>query len=65
MEGLGGRVPSEYDSVEAYVREAIVLPEAFKQSGFENVNMPANFGERLDAQSLADLLAYLTGEFGQ
>jgi mono/diheme cytochrome c family protein len=53
------RLPAGYDSHEAYFRESILNPETYKAPGFEAINMVANFGDRLDAQSLADLIAYL------
>ncbi len=61
MQGVAGpdRLPAGYESHEQYIRESILIPEAYKAAGFENAVMPANFGDRLDAQSLADLIAYL------
>ncbi len=59
IQGLSGRIPSGYDSAEAYLHEAIVQPNAHVVEGFAENIMPQNFGERLDAQSLADLIAYL------
>lgn len=64
MQGLGGRIPPGVDPAD-YVRESIVLPNATKSEGFENVNMTEGFGDRLDAQSLADIIAYLLAEFGE
>jgi len=57
--GISGRLPAGYDSIDYYLREAILLPEAHKVPGFESVAMPANFGDRLAAQDLADIIAYL------
>lgn len=54
----GIEVPGEYDSVTAYLAESIVDPSAYVVPDFPDA-MPKNFGERLDAQSLADLIAYL------
>jgi mono/diheme cytochrome c family protein len=60
MQGIANKaLPEGYDSLAAYLRESIQVPEAYKVPGFEAVNMPANFGDRLDAQSLSDLIAYL------
>ena len=42
----------------AYLAESIVNPSAYVVPDFPDA-MPKNFGERLDAQSLADLIAYL------
>ncbi len=46
-----------YDAIK-YIRESIVLPKAFLVPGFTDV-MPTTFGERLSAQDLADLIAFL------
>lgn len=51
-------VPDGYDSLQAYIHESIVQPSAHVVPDFADV-MPKNYGERLDAQSLADLIAYL------
>jgi len=51
-------VPEGYDSVAAYLAESIVDPSAYIVPDFPDA-MPKNFGERLDAQSLADLIVYL------
>ena len=60
MQGVASRaMPSGYDSVDVYLRESILAPNAHIVEGFENQQMPQNFGERLDAQALADLIAYL------
>ena len=60
LQGIASKpLPEGYDALEYYLRESILKPAIYKTPGFENVNMPENFGERLDAQSLADLIAYL------
>lgn len=60
MQGIASReLPAGYDSVELYLRESILIPDAHIVAGFEGIQMPQNFGDRLDAQSLADLIAYL------
>ena len=46
-----------YDAI-TYLRESILLPCEYLVDGFTCV-MPQNYGERLDAEGLADLLAYL------
>lgn len=51
-----GRIP-EYDAV-TYLRESILLPCEHLADGFTCV-MPQNYGERLDAQGVADLIAFL------
>jgi mono/diheme cytochrome c family protein len=43
---------------EHYLVESIVAPQVYTVPGFAQV-MPQNFGERLDIQMLADILAYL------
>ncbi len=61
MEGLGERAAEripEYDAV-TYLRESILLPCEHVVEGFTCV-MPQNYGERLEAEGLADLIAFLT-----
>ncbi len=58
MLGLVTRIPDGYDSPEQYIHESIVLPCNYVVEGYQCI-MPQNYGERLDAQSLADVLAYL------
>ena len=60
MEGIGERAAErrpELDAV-AYLRESILLPCDYLVEGFTCV-MPQNYGERLEAQDLADVIAYL------
>ncbi len=59
-QGLGTRAASRIEgySAEQYLRESILLPCNYVVEGFTCV-MPQNFGERLEAQDLADLIAYL------
>lgn len=60
LQGIASEeLPAGYDSLDTFLHESIVQPGAYKVPGFENVNMPDTFGERLDAQSLADLIAFL------
>ncbi len=60
LQGIGSiDLPEGYDSLDMYLHESIVQPQAYKVPGFEDINMPDTFGERLDAQSLADLIAFL------
>lgn len=49
-------------SIERYMVEAILHPEAFIVPEYEDVIMPANYGGRLDAQQLADIVAYLESQ---
>jgi mono/diheme cytochrome c family protein len=44
---------------EEYLVESVLLPNAYTVPGFEAVQMPTNYGERLTAQQLSDLVAYL------
>ncbi len=59
MQGISGRVPDGYASVEEYVYSSIVHPSEHIREGFADV-MPKTFGQRLDAQSLADLIAFIS-----
>jgi hypothetical protein len=61
MEGLSARIPEGYASAEHYIHESILAPDTYKRPGFEALVMPPTFGQRLDAQSLADLIAFLSG----
>ena len=47
-----------------FLVESILAPNAYVSAGYPANNMPQNFGERLDAQLLADLLAYLGSQDG-
>jgi mono/diheme cytochrome c family protein len=46
---------------EEYLVESILVPGAYIVPGFESVQMPTNYGERLSAQQLSDLVTYLLG----
>ena len=52
-----------YDEVH-YIVESILAPNAYVVAGYPANNMPQNFGERLDAQLLADLVAYVSSQDG-
>ena len=52
-----------YDEVH-YIVESILAPNAYVAAGYPANNMPQNFGERLDAQLLADLVAYVSSQDG-
>ena len=59
VQGIASRpLPEGYDSLDSYLHTSITQPGAYIVESFTDV-MPKNFGERLDAQSLADLIAYL------
>lgn len=50
-----------YDE-QRFIVESILAPNAYVAQGYPANNMPQNFGERLDAQLLADLLAYVSSQ---
>ena len=45
-------------SLAAFIKESIVSPGAYVQSGYQNI-MPATFGQQLSAKQLSDLVQYL------
>ena len=47
---------------EQYLIESILHPSAYIIPEFASVQMPANYGGRLDAQQLADLIEYLSSQ---
>lgn len=49
-------------TVERYLVESILQPNEYLTPGYVANLMPTNFGQRLDAQMLADLLAYLSSQ---
>jgi|GEM_PF-1193576 len=49
-------------TVERYLVESILHPSAYIVPEYEAVQMPENYGGRLDAQQLADLVAYLESQ---
>ena len=51
-------------SAEEYLRESIVLPAEFLAEGYPLTVMPRSFGARMDAQDLADLIAFLMTQSG-
>lgn len=51
------RVPGESPAL--YLYEGIVAPNAYIVPGYQAGIMPADFGDRLNTQELADLIAYL------
>lgn len=60
MQGIGQRAGMRIEgyTAEQYLRESILLPCEFVVEGF-TCQMPQNYGERMEAQDLADLMAYL------
>lgn len=49
-------------SVEQYLIESILHPSAYIVTEYGSVQMPENYGGRLDAQQLADLVEYLLSQ---
>lgn len=60
MYGYADRAGSRIEGYDAetYTHESIVNPSAYLADNLANA-MPANFGDRMTAQDLADLIAYL------
>jgi mono/diheme cytochrome c family protein len=46
-------------SVEQYLFESVVLPNAYTEEGYQSGIMPNNYGDRLTPQEMADLIAYM------
>jgi len=68
LDGVGVRAETRFqqdnytgaaESAQQYLVESIVQPSAFVVDGFDDGLMPQNYGDRLTAQDLADLVAYL------
>jgi mono/diheme cytochrome c family protein len=56
-------LPQFADYTEAqYLIESIVRPDDYVVDGYNSGAMPVNFGERLSAQELADIVAYLESQ---
>ena len=51
-------------TVEHYLIESILVPNAYIAPGYPGNAMPQNFGERLSAQELLDLVAYVESQDG-
>ncbi len=51
-------------SAEEYLHESIVLPCEFLAAEAVVCQMPRNYGERLDAQDVADLIAFMMTQSG-
>ena len=51
-------------SAEEYLRESIVLPCEFLADQAVTCQMPRNYGERMDAQDVADLIAFMMTQSG-
>ncbi len=50
---------ADYETPQDYLRESILVPCAYTYEGYNCQVMPGNYGERLTAQQLADMIAYL------
>lgn len=64
LPGMGERAVAHGEdaggqSAEHYLRESILVPCAYEVPGFQCEVMPSDYGQKLDAQALADLIAYL------
>jgi len=61
LAGIGNTATTRKSGYDAtmYLHESIVLPNEFMVEGFASGLMPANFGDRLSAQDLADIIAFL------
>jgi hypothetical protein len=51
-------------TLEHYLIESILVPNAYVAPGFAPNAMPQNFGQRITGQELADLVAYLASQDG-
>lgn len=58
LASVAGTRRSAYPA-ELYLYESIVAPNAYIVAGFQKDTMPAEYGESLADQELADLVAYL------
>ncbi|NLX11001.1 MAG: cytochrome c oxidase subunit II [Chloroflexi bacterium] len=55
-------VEYEGEDAEHFLRESILLPCEHLAEGWSQCIMPQDYGQRLDAQGLADLIAYLMAQ---
>lgn len=60
IQGISADVPAGYDTLEAYIYASILHPNEYIVEGFQPGIMVQTFGERLDNQALADLIAFLS-----
>lgn len=60
FDGIGARASIENPplTAEAYLYEAIIYPTAHVVKGF-SASMPANYQQRMTAQEIGDIIAYL------
>lgn len=57
---LSGDAKKAGQSLDAFVRESIVKPDAYIASGFQAGVMPGSYGQSLSDSQVADLVAFLT-----
>jgi cytochrome c oxidase subunit II len=65
--GMWDRAQTQRDgySAERYLRESIVDPCAYTVDGYECTLMPQDYGQKYDAQQLADLIEYIKQYSGE
>lgn len=59
LQGISERIPDGYESIEAYLYESILEPDAYVREGYDGHIMPPELGRQLSEQELADLIAFL------
>ena len=61
LQGITNRAGDRVEglSVEEYLRESILNPNAYIVEGFSEGQMPQNFGRMLSSEDLDNLIAYL------
>jgi cytochrome c oxidase subunit 2 len=62
MEMANDATKVEGYTVDEYLRESILLPCEVLAEGWDQCIMPQNYGERLDAQQLADMIEYIKAQ---
>lgn len=62
LKGVAARIPEGYASAKAYIYESILEPDKYVRQGFMAGIMPHSFAKKLDGQSLADLIAFVSGQ---
>jgi cytochrome c551/c552 len=60
LDDLTTEAATAKESLDAFVRESIVSPDAYIAPGFSKGIMPTNFGSSLKATQVDDLVAFLT-----
>ncbi len=64
LNGIGGRAANQQPGVSAedYIRQSILMPNAYIVGGFAENIMPKDFGQRMDPPELDALVSYLLKE---